>query len=149
MDKMRKELGLAGVFSVAAGSMISSGLFVLPGIAYRHAGPGVILAYILAALAMLPAVLAKSELSTAMPKSGGSYFYIERSLGGLAGTACGFSQWASVSLKSAFALIGIGALFTLPFPSLSHGHIGGAKTGMELLYSGRQPAVSAHGLKGP
>ncbi|RKY96739.1 MAG: hypothetical protein DRQ06_00675 [Candidatus Hydrothermota bacterium] len=123
MDKMRKELGLAGVFSVAAGSMISSGLFVLPGIAYRHAGPGVILAYILAALAMLPAVLAKSELSTAMPKSGGSYFYIERSLGGLAGTAGGFSQWASVSLKSAFALIGIGALFKLLFPSLSYGHI--------------------------
>ena len=120
---MRKELGLAGVFSVAAGSMISSGLFVLPGIAYRHAGPGVILAYILAALAMLPAVLAKSELSTAMPKSGGSYFYIERSLGGLAGTAGGFSQWASVSLKSAFALIGIGALFKLLFPSLSYGHI--------------------------
>ncbi|HDM90878.1 MAG TPA: amino acid permease [candidate division WOR-3 bacterium] len=123
MDKMRKELGLAGVFSVAAGSMISSGLFVLPGIAYRHAGPGVILAYILAALAMLPAVLAKSELSTAMPKSGGSYFYIERSLGGLAGTAGGFSQWASVSLKSAFALIGIGTLFKLLFPSLSYGHI--------------------------
>ena len=123
MDKMRKELGLAGVFSVAAGSMISSGLFVLPGIAYRHAGPGVILAYILAALAMLPAVLAKSELSTAMPISGGSYFYIERSLGGLAGTAGGFSQWASVSLKSAFALIGIGTLFKLLFPSLSYGHI--------------------------
>ncbi len=120
---MRRELGLAGVFSVAAGSMISSGLFVLPGIAYRHAGPGVILAYILAALAMLPAVLAKSELSTAMPRSGGSYFYIERSLGGLAGTAGGFSQWASVSLKSAFALVGIGALFKLLFPSLTYGHI--------------------------
>ena len=95
----------------------------MPGIAYRHAGPGVILAYILAALAMLPAVLAKSELSTAMPRSGGSYFYIERSLGGLAGTAGGFSQWASVSLKSAFALVGIGALFKLLFPSLTYGHI--------------------------
>ncbi len=120
---MKKELGLLGVFSIAAGAMISSGLFVLPGIAYKHAGPAVILSYILAGVVMLPAVLAKAELSTAMPKAGGTYFYIERSMGGLAGTMAGFSQWFSVSLKSAFALVGIGALLKLLFPEFSYFHI--------------------------
>lgn len=113
---LKKELGLLGVFSIAAGSMISSGIFVLPGIAYAIAGPAVILAYALASLLMIPVMLSKAELCTAMPKSGGSYVYIERSLGPLVGTIAGFANWMSVALKATFALIGIGALGALLIP---------------------------------
>jgi len=98
--------------------MISSGLFVLPGIAFEKAGPAVILAYALASLFVIPAMIAMAELATAMPKSGGSYFFVERSLGPLMGTFAGFLNWLSIALKAGFALIGIGtvgALF-LPFP---------------------------------
>ena len=45
---LKKELGLLGVFCVATGAMISSGLFILPGLAFAQAGPAVILSYILA-----------------------------------------------------------------------------------------------------
>lgn len=96
--------------------MISSGLFVLPGLAYAQAGPGVVLAYALAALMVIPAVLSKSELATAMPKSGGSYFFIERSMGALPGTLAGFANWFSIALKSAFAMVGIGAFAQLLWP---------------------------------
>ena len=41
---LSKELGLLSVFSVAVGAMISSGLFVLPGIAFAKTGPSMILA---------------------------------------------------------------------------------------------------------
>jgi amino acid transporter/mannitol/fructose-specific phosphotransferase system IIA component (Ntr-type) len=115
---LKKELGLLSVFSIAAGAMISSGLFVLPGIAYARAGPGVILAYALASFLMIPVMLSKAELSTAMPKSGGSYFFIERSLGPLVGTVAGFTSWLSIALKATFALVGIGTLGTLLFPQL-------------------------------
>ena len=47
---LKKELGLAGVFCIATGAMISSGLFILPGMAFAKAGPAVILAYLLAGL---------------------------------------------------------------------------------------------------
>ncbi len=107
---LRKSLGVMSVFSIAAGAMISSGLFVLPGIAYKIAGPGIILAYFLASLLMIPVMLSKAELSTAMPKSGGSYFHIERSLGPLIGTVAGFAGWCSIMLKATFALVGLGAL---------------------------------------
>ncbi len=107
---LKKELGFPGVFSIAAGAMISSGLFVLPGIAYNRAGPAVILAYALSGLLMIPVILAQTELATAMPKAGGSYVYIERSLGPLAGTLAGFANWLSIALKAAFALIGIGVV---------------------------------------
>ena len=110
---LKKELGLAGVFCIAAGAMISSGLFVLPGIAFDKAGPAMILAYLLAGVLVIPAMLSQAELATAMPKAGGSYFYIERSMGALPGTMAGLANWFSLALKSAFALIGIGAFATL------------------------------------
>ena len=107
---LKKELKMLDVFCLAAGAMISSGLFVLPGIAYEMVGPAMILSYAMASIFVIPAMLAQAELVTAMPKAGGSYFFIERSLGPLAGTWAGLLNWISIALKSAFALIGIGAI---------------------------------------
>ena len=103
--KLRKDLGLLAIFCIASGAMISSGLFVLPGIAFAAAGPSVILAYLLAGALALPALFSKAELSTAMPKAGGTYFYIERSLGGGFGTIGGMAAWLSLTFKTAFALL--------------------------------------------
>ena len=83
-EELRKDLGLFDVFCIASGAMISSGLFILPGLAYAKAGPAVVVAYIIASLLVIPAMLSKAELATAMPKAGGTYFYIDRSMGPLA-----------------------------------------------------------------
>jgi amino acid transporter/mannitol/fructose-specific phosphotransferase system IIA component (Ntr-type) len=107
VTKLRKQLGLLDVFSVAAGAMISSGLFVLPAIAFAIAGPGIVLSYLFASILVLPSVLAKAELSTAMPRAGGTYFFVERSLGPAWGLFTGFAAWFSLALKSAFAIVGM------------------------------------------
>ena len=106
---LKKELTLLDVFCVATGAMISSGLFILPGLAFARGGPAVILSYIIAGLFCIPTLLSMAELTTAMPKAGGDYFYIMRGFGPLLGTVAGFSTWLSLSLKGAFALIGMGA----------------------------------------
>jgi APA family basic amino acid/polyamine antiporter len=111
--KLRKELGLLDVFCVATGAMISSGLFVLPGLAHARAGPAVFLSYWIAALLAVPAMFSKAELVTAMPRAGGDYFYATRSMGDAAGTVAGFVSWFSLSFKSAFALVGMGAYAAL------------------------------------
>ena len=116
--KLKKDLGLLGVFCVSSGAMISSGLFVLPGLAFMKAGPGILFSYLLAALLVLPAMLSKAELATAMPKAGGTYFYIDRTFGPAFGTVGGIANWFSISLKSAFALLGIGELATLISPDV-------------------------------
>ncbi|WP_028974060.1 amino acid permease [Spirochaeta cellobiosiphila] len=116
--KLKRELGALEVFAIASGSMISSGLFVLPAMAYSKAGPSVFLAYLAAAFFILPALVTKAELATAMPKSGGDYFYIQRSLGPLFGTFAGLSTWLSIGLKSAFALVGIGVFLEPLLPGL-------------------------------
>ena len=121
--ELKKELNLIDVFCIATGAMISSGLFVLPGLIYAKVGPVVILVYILAGILALPALFSKAELTTAMPKSGGSYFFIERSMGSTAGTIGGFASWFSLSLKSAFALVGIGVFATLINPNITEWQI--------------------------
>ncbi|MDP6546950.1 MAG: amino acid permease [Phycisphaerae bacterium] len=117
--KLHRKLGFWSVFCIASGAMISSGLFVLPGLVYREAGPAVVLAYALAGLLVIPAMMSKAELCTAMPKSGGTYFFIERTMGALPGTFAGLANWFSIALKSAFALVGIGAFAWLIWPWLS------------------------------
>jgi amino acid transporter len=116
--KLTRQLKALDVFCISTGAMISSGLFVLPGLAFAKVGPVVILAYILAGILIIPLLLSKIELITAMPKAGGSYFFIERSLGSTAGTIGGLACWLSLSLKSAFALVGIGAFASLITPQL-------------------------------
>lgn len=110
MVVLKKQLGLADVFSVAAGAMISSGLFILPSIAFTQAGPAVILSYLLASLLVIPSVLSQAELATAMPKAGGTYFFVERSLGSLFGLFSGLANWFSLAMKSAFAVVGMAIL---------------------------------------
>ena len=120
---LTRQLSGTSVFCIAAGAMISSGLFILPGLVYAKVGPAVILVYILAGILILPALFAKTELATAMPRAGGSYFFIERSMGSAAGIIGGLASWFSLSLKSAFALIGIGAFATLINPNIANWQI--------------------------
>ncbi len=116
---LKRELGLFEVFCIASGAMISSGLFVLPGLAYAKTGASVILSYLIASLLIVPTLLSKTELATAMPKAGGDYFFIDRSMGPAIGTVGGFASWFSLASKTAFALIGIGAFVQLFNPGLT------------------------------
>lgn len=116
---MKKKLNSIEVFAIASGSMISSGLFVLPAVAYAVAGPGVIISYFIAGFLVLPALFSKMELATAMPKAGGTYFFSERILGTPAGVIDGIANWFSITLKSAFALIGVGVFASLLLPDIT------------------------------
>jgi len=113
--KLARKLGLIDVFCIASGAMISSGIFILPGLAHGKAGPAVIVSYFLAGLLALTGVLSQAELVSAMPKAGGTYFYITRSMGPAVGTVDGLLTWFSLSLKSSFALVGMAAFTSILF----------------------------------
>jgi APA family basic amino acid/polyamine antiporter len=116
---LKKGFGPLDVFAIALGAMISSGLFILPGIAFSKAGPAMIFSYIIAGILVIPTMFAKAELATAMPKAGGVYFFVGRSMGAAPGTLAGTAAWFSLSCKSAFALVGIGAFAILLIPNIS------------------------------
>ena len=114
-DGLERKLGLFSVIIISLSAMIGSGLFVLPALAMLELGGGeyplggVWLAYLFAAVLVIPGAVSKSELSTAMPTSGGSYVYVQKTFGPLIGTIAGLGLWANFMLKSAFALIGFKA----------------------------------------
>ena len=109
MRNLERRLDLKSVVAISISAMMGSGIFVLPGLTAAYTGPTVWLAYVLAGICILPAAISKSELATAMPTSGGTYIYLERTFGPLAGTISGLGLWLSILLKSAFALVGFGA----------------------------------------
>lgn len=114
-NKLNKELGLVDVFALSTGAMISSGFFLLPGLAYHYTGPSVFISYLLAAILILPAMFSIAELATAIPRAGGVYFLLDRSLGPMLGTIGGMGAYLSLVLKTSFALVGIGAYTALFF----------------------------------
>jgi amino acid transporter/mannitol/fructose-specific phosphotransferase system IIA component (Ntr-type) len=111
-----RRLRLTAVVAIHLSAMLGTGLFVLPGLAVVKAGPGLWLAYLVAAVCVLQTTLSKAELATAMPAAGGAYVYIERTFGPLMGTVAGVGLWLSLLLKSAFALEGCGAYLTALAP---------------------------------
>jgi amino acid transporter len=111
--RLKKELTLISVYALATGATLSSGIFLLPGPAFKQAGPAIVLCYIIAMLPLIPALFSKVELATAMPRAGGVYYFLDRSLGPLIGTIGGLGTWLVLVLKTAFALIGMGAYIRL------------------------------------
>jgi APA family basic amino acid/polyamine antiporter len=131
-NDLERDLGLYATVTISMGAMIGSGIFVLPALGFTKAGPAVILAYVLAGLVVLPAALSKAEMATAMPESGGTYLYIDRAMGPLAGTVAGIGAWFSLVFKSSFALVGLGAYLLLLVP-LSAGLVKAVALGLAAL----------------
>ena len=117
--KLKKELKLLDVYAIATGTTLSGGFFLLPGLAAAIAGPAIVLAYLLAVIPLVPAVFSVVELATAMPRAGGVYFFLDRTLGPMFGTIGGLGTWFALMLKVCFALIGMGAYIALFIPSVS------------------------------
>ena len=100
--RLKKEIGLFQIFAICTGVMFSSGFFLLPGLAFAKTGPAVVLAYLLAGVLMIPAMFSQAELCTAMPRAGGTYYYIDRTLGPMVGTIGGLTYAAANKIIAAF-----------------------------------------------
>ena len=117
-NTLKKELNLFHVYAIATGTTLSAGFFLLPGLAALEAGPAVPLVYLIAVIPLVPAMFSIIELATAMPRAGGVYYFLDRTMGPMVGTVGGFGTWSALVLKVAFALIGMGAYIKLFFPSV-------------------------------
>jgi basic amino acid/polyamine antiporter, APA family len=116
--KLKKELKLLDVYSIATGTTLSAGFFLLPGLAAVQAGPALIVAYLIAAVPLIPGMFSIIELATAMPRAGGIYYFLDRTLGPAIGTIGGVGTWLALILKVSFALIGMSAYLEIFFPDL-------------------------------
>jgi basic amino acid/polyamine antiporter, APA family len=107
-EALKRTMGIPSVFAICTGAAFSSGFFLLPGFAAEETGPSLPLIFLVAGILMLPAVFSISELSSAMPRAGGPYFFITRSFGPLVGIIGAIGIYLQWLLKGAFAFVGVG-----------------------------------------
>ncbi|MFC5277550.1 APC family permease [Halorubrum rubrum] len=107
--ELERTIGLSGGLAIGIGTMIGAGIFVFPGLAAESAGPAASLSFAIGAIVALLVALPTSELATAMPRSGGGYFFISRALGTAPGAIVGIGLWLGLVFASAFYLVGLGS----------------------------------------
>ena len=79
---LRRALGATNLISLGIGAIIGTGIFVLTGTASaNHAGPAIILSFILAATACVFAGLCYAEFASMIPVAGSAYTYGYATLG--------------------------------------------------------------------
>lgn len=107
-DELAKDIGPLAALTIGVGTMIGAGIFVLPGPAVAQLGPLAALAFVIGGGIALLTALSASELGTAMPKSGGAYYYVNQGLGPMFGSIAGWGNWMGLAFASAFYMYGFG-----------------------------------------
>jgi len=119
--ELERTIGLVGGLSIGIGTMIGAGIFVFPGLAAGNAGPAATLSFAIGGLIALLVALPASELATAMPRSGGGYFFVSRSMGTAYGAVVGLGLWLGLVFAAAFYLVGLGFYAAAVFAELGIG----------------------------
>ncbi len=82
--KLKRVLGRWNLIALGVGAIIGAGLFSLTGVAAaEHAGPAIVISFIVAALGCAFAGMCYSELASMIPVSGSAYTYAQATLGEL------------------------------------------------------------------
>ncbi|WP_205521191.1 APC family permease [Psychroflexus aurantiacus] len=108
-SSLSRTLSLRVAISIGVGIMVGAGIFVFPGIASGQAGPAAMLSFLLAGSIAFIVALSTAELATAMPESGGGYYFVSRTFGPFWGMLIGVGQWLGLVFASAFYLYGFGS----------------------------------------
>src|SRR5437773_6626473 len=126
---LKRDLGLWNAVALVIGTVIGSGIFIVPNVMARNVGsPGMVfVVWVAGGLMSLSGALTYAELSAAMPGAGGEFVYLREAYGPLWSFIYGWTQmWVAKSgsvatLASAFFL----RAFANFHPEVKHpvGHI--------------------------
>ena len=118
--RLQRTIGPWGLTALGIGAVIGSGIFVITGqAAAMHAGPAVVLSFVLAGISCIFTALCYAEFATLIPMSGSSYSYAYATLGEL---AAWFIGWNMV-LEYGVSASAVAASWTGYFTSLLE-HVG-------------------------
>jgi len=129
--ELRRDLGLWGAIAIVVGTVIGSGIFLVPRAMVQRVGsPSMVFAvWVFGGLLSLCGALSYAELAAAMPEAGGEYVYLREAYGPLWGFLYGWTQMfvaksgSIASLAAGFILYlanffpGLdGVFYTVPLP---------------------------------
>jgi len=110
---LKRTLGPVGLTAIGIGAVIGGGIFVITGqAAAEHAGPAVLLAFILAAVGCSFTALCYAEFATLIPMSGSSYSYAYATLGELAAWFIGWNMVLEYGVSASAVAVSWTGYFT-------------------------------------
>jgi APA family basic amino acid/polyamine antiporter len=101
-------LSIFTAIAFAVGNMVGAGVFVLSGLILHVAGPSAVLSYLFCGILVTFSGLSYSALASIYPEDGGGYLFSRRMLGPLPGFIAGWAMYISLTIASAFVLLGFG-----------------------------------------
>ncbi|WP_312473545.1 amino acid permease [Neobacillus sp.] len=109
---LKKELGAFDLSMLGIGAIIGTGIFVLTGVAAaEHAGPALILSFIISGLACVFAALCYAEFASTVPVSGSAYTYSYATFGELIAWILGWDLILEYGLASSAVASGWSGYF--------------------------------------
>jgi basic amino acid/polyamine antiporter, APA family len=129
-------LGLFSATAIVMGSMIGSGIFLVPAEISRGVGSPALLigAWLVTAVMTIIGALSYGELAAMMPGAGGQYIYLREALGRIWGFLFGWTLFLVIQTGTIAAVaVAFGKFLGVFFPSVSTAHW--------LWHIGRVPAI--------
>ncbi len=134
--ELKRDLGLWGAAAIVVGTIIGSGIFIVPRSMVQLVGSVkiVFVVWVVGGLLSLAGALSYAELAAAMPEAGGEYVYLREAYGPLWGFVYAWTQmWVARSGAMAILATGFfyylanflpvleGVFFIVPLPLGAHG----------------------------
>jgi basic amino acid/polyamine antiporter, APA family len=109
---LKKDLGAFDLTMLGIGAIIGTGIFVLTGVAASiHAGPALIISFILSGLACVFAALCYAEFASTVPVSGSAYTYSYATFGELLAWLLGWDLMLEYGVASSAVAAGWSGYF--------------------------------------
>mgnify|MGYP000041238048 FL=1 len=106
-QRLRRVLGPVGLITLGIGAIIGAGIFVLTGqAAAEHAGPAIVLSFVLAGIGCAFAGLCYSEMASMIPIAGSAYTYSYATMGELLAWIIGWDLILEYSFGAATVAVG-------------------------------------------
>jgi APA family basic amino acid/polyamine antiporter len=111
--ELKRSVGGGHLLAMGVGAIIGTGIFVIIGEGAGIAGPAVILAFVLAAVACTFSALSYAELASSIPVSGSAYTYSYATLGEIVAWIIGWDLILEYGVSVAAVAIGWGGNFNI------------------------------------
>lgn len=106
MTQLRKEVGFKAMVFLAINSIIGSGLFFLPSIGARYAGPASILSWMLIGTIAVLMSFIFAELVSMYPKAGGVFEFANHAFSEFTSFMAGWISWLVANVTISMLIVG-------------------------------------------
>ena len=115
--ELKRTLNFFDATAIGIGAIIGAGIFVVLGVAVGYAGPAVVISMIIAGTVALFTAISFAELSSAIPKEGGTYQYAYEMINPFVAFISGYMWLFAQTVAGSAVCLGLASYFVglLPF----------------------------------